>query len=78
MVPIDNFIWEFQFIPSDTTISSQPKEGAYITGLYLEGARWDYDKNYLLDAEPMKLHYSMPIIHFKPIVSEAKAKAKKG
>lgn len=44
----------------------------------MEGARWDYDKNYLVDAEPMKLYYSMPIIHFRPIVSEAKTKAKKG
>jgi hypothetical protein len=44
----------------------------------LEGAAWDFDKNYLLDAEPMKLFYNMPTIHFKPIISEAKAKIKKG
>lgn len=77
-VPIDNFIWEFQFLPADTTVTQSPKEGAYVHGLFLEGARWDFDKNYLLDAEPMKLFYDMPVIHFKPIIAEAKPKAKKG
>jgi dynein heavy chain len=42
--------------------------------LYLEGAGWDYYKNYLIDAEPMKLHYEMPIIHMKPVINEGKVK----
>jgi dynein heavy chain len=44
----------------------------------LEGAGWDYYKNYLIDAEPMKLHYEMPIIHMKPVINEGKVKQKKG
>jgi len=44
----------------------------------LEGAKWDYDKHYLVEAEPMKLHYLMPIIHFKPTYAETKGKSKKG
>jgi dynein heavy chain len=43
-----------------------PKEGVYISGLYLEGGKWDTQKNYLIDAEPMKLQESMPAIHLKP------------
>jgi hypothetical protein len=43
-------------LPKDTHVSAPAKEGAYIEGLYLEGARWDSDKNYIIDAEPMKLH----------------------
>jgi len=62
----------------DTTVTQAPKEGAYINGLFIEGARWDYDKNYLIDAEPMKLSYQMPIIHFKPVINEGKSKGKKG
>lgn len=56
------------------------KEGAYISGLFLEGAKWDADAGTgcLIDAEPMKLYYPMPIIHFKPYYSEGKSKAKKG
>ena len=43
-----------------------------MSGLFLEGAKWDADKNYLVDADPMKLHYEMPIIHFKPVYYEGK------
>lgn len=44
-VPIDQFVWEFSFEKYDTSISGPAKEGAYIAGLFLEGARWDGDKN---------------------------------
>lgn len=71
-MPIDSLGWEFSFIAKDSHISGPPKDGAYISGFYLEGAKWDNDKNYLVDAEPMKLHYEMPIIHFKPTIIEGK------
>lgn len=77
-ISIDSFGWEFNFLPMDAHISNPPKEGAYLSGLFLEGARWDYEKNVLIDAEPMKLHYPMPHIQFKPIVTEGKMKQKKG
>ena len=77
-ISIDSFGWEFNFLPMDAHISNAPKEGAYLNGLFLEGARWDYEKNFLIDAEPMKLHYAMPVIHFKPVVTEGKVKQKKG
>ena len=34
-VPIDQFIWEFSFEKSDSSISYPAKEGAYINGLFL-------------------------------------------
>lgn len=46
--------------------------------MYIEGAKWDGEKNYIVDAEPMKLHYHMPIIWFKPVYIEGKQKPKKG
>jgi len=61
-------------LTSDQANAQTSKEGAYINGLYLEGAGWDYYKNYLIDAEPMKLHYEMPIIHMKPVINEGKVK----
>ncbi len=48
----------------DNPVTQAAKEGSYITGLYIEGARWDSDKNYIVDAEPMKLYYQMPTIQF--------------
>ena len=57
---------------SDT---QRPKEGAFVKGLYLEGAGWSYDNSCLCEPEPMELIYSMPIIHFKPVEAK-KSKAK--
>lgn len=77
-VPIDQFTWEFTFEKMDTSITSPAKEGAYIEGLFLEGARWDGDRNCIAEAEPMKLYYRMPIVQFKPVYYEGKQKTKKG
>lgn len=77
-MPIDQFQWDFAFLPPDTNCSVPAKEGAYVEGLFLEGAKWDGDKNYIIDADPMKLHYKMPIIQFKPVYTEGKQKQKKG
>ena len=66
--PIDQFVWEFSFEKSDSSIAYPAKEGAYISGLFLEGARWDGDRNCITEPEPMKLYYRMPIIQFKPVL----------
>lgn len=43
-----------------------PKDGAYVNGLYLEGARWDADANNLAESTPKVLFTLMPHIWFKP------------
>ena len=74
-VSIDSIGFEFPILNQEPSqILASPKEGAYIYGLYIEGARWDYENGHLADAEPMKLVTNMPIVHFKP--SESKRKAK--
>jgi dynein heavy chain len=42
-----------------------PKEGVYVSGLYLEGAGWDYEAGCLTEPQPMELIVPMPIILFK-------------
>jgi len=54
--PIDKL--EFDFIPIPKAlkdISENAKDGAYITGLYLEGAKWNFDKQCLMEPEVMEL-----------------------
>jgi len=48
------------------------KDGAFITGLYLEGAKWNLEKMCLMEPEVMELICHMPVIHFKPIPKRAK------
>ena len=66
-LPMDVLKWEFSFIANESIAKSAPKDGAYVYGLYVEGAKWDRDLSCLADADPMQLHYNMPIIHFKPV-----------
>ncbi|XXQ31513.1 AAA+ ATPase domain-containing protein [Plasmodiophora brassicae] len=67
-VAIDDLSWEFTPVDLDeVAVTTMPKDGAYIKGMFLEGARWDMDKMTLADAGPMELECRMPIVHFKPV-----------
>lgn len=73
---VDNLKWEFQFMPQDANLISAPKEGAYVTGLYLEGGKWDFSTNQLVEADPMNLYYALPPIIFKPVEKSSKTNQK--
>ena len=67
---------EFDFITMTrpvADISEHPKDGAFIHGLYLEGAKWHEDDQCLCEPEVMELTVEMPVIHFKPISKRTKA-----
>ncbi|XP_073817376.1 dynein beta chain, ciliary-like [Musca autumnalis] len=48
-------------------ISSAPREGAYINGLFMEGARWDMQLNTIADAYLKELFPAMPVIFVKAV-----------
>jgi len=76
-IAIDTLNWEFPIQnQEEAAIGQHPKEGAYIKGIFLEGARWDFAKGNLTEPLPMELYCLMPIIHFKP--AETKKKSMKG
>jgi len=76
-IAIDTLSWEFPVINQDEEhFTAGAKSGGYMKGIFLEGARWDYEKGHLVDARPMELFCPMPIIHFKPV--ENKKKSSKG
>ncbi|RHY32696.1 hypothetical protein DYB32_002341, partial [Aphanomyces invadans] len=76
-VSIDSLNWEFLIINQhEDSIVVGPKDGAYVKGLFLEGARWDFEHDCLAEPNPMDLYCNMPMIHFKPV--ETKKKASKG
>uniref|UniRef100_A0A8C9W8T1 Dynein axonemal heavy chain 17 n=1 Tax=Scleropages formosus TaxID=113540 RepID=A0A8C9W8T1_SCLFO len=47
--------------------SSPPREGAYIHGLFMEGARWDTQTGIMAEARLKELTPSMPVIFIKAI-----------
>jgi dynein heavy chain len=88
---IDSLVWDFPVLPFyDAGAKKQPlalqqgaKEGAFTTGMFLEGARWNAEADVanagcLTEPLPMELYAPMPTIHFKPVESSAKKKVGKG
>jgi dynein heavy chain len=45
---------------------NKPEDGAYLRGLFLEGARWDATTHVLAESNPRELHVAMPYIHLHP------------
>jgi dynein heavy chain len=47
-------------------IAERPKDGIYVHGLYLEGARWDGARHSLVDSKPKELFTSFPVMWLLP------------
>ncbi|NXA80883.1 DYH9 protein, partial [Thryothorus ludovicianus] len=47
--------------------ASAPREGAYVHGLFLEGARWDVQTGTIMDARLKELTPAMPVVFIKAI-----------
>ncbi|CAK0903564.1 unnamed protein product [Prorocentrum cordatum] len=43
-------------------VEGHSKEGAFVTGMYLEGARWDSTGNSLEDSKPKEMFTQLPVI----------------
>ena len=64
-IPIDKLDMDFEVL-SVEDIDQHPEDGAYIRGLFLEGARWDNNKMSLAESHPKILYESVPVIWIKP------------
>lgn len=65
-IPIDKLTFDFDIILK-TGVLYAPLDGAYIYGLFTDGARWDRRNNQLTELLPKVLHDEMPVIWIKPI-----------
>ena len=72
-VPIDTVGFEFECMPATSAdghggggVTEKPAHGAYITGMYLEGARWDAKTSQLEESHPKVLYSTAPLIWLKP------------
>ncbi|XP_032391908.1 dynein heavy chain 3, axonemal isoform X1 [Etheostoma spectabile] len=65
-IPIDFIGFEFEVTKNETHIDEKPEDGAYVKGLYMEGARWDRENMVIGESLPKILFDSLPIIKLKP------------
>ncbi|CAH1159888.1 unnamed protein product [Phaedon cochleariae] len=68
-IPIDKLTFDYEILKTDTENHS-PADGAYIYGLFTDGARWERKTNRLAELLPKVLHDTMPIIWIKPIKTQ--------
>ncbi|CAI8001099.1 Dynein heavy chain 7, axonemal, partial [Geodia barretti] len=68
-IPIDKLTFEFEVL-SVSDCSEPPDDGVYVKGLYLDGARWDWDRGVLTEQLPKVLYDMMPVFWLKPTKKE--------
>merc|ERR1711976_883526 len=64
-IAIDKLDFDFECMTQEPP-TEQPEDGAYIYGLFLEGAKFDYDQMSLTESDPRILFTKCPAIFFKP------------
>ena len=76
-LPIDTITYGYGMYddPVDS-VTEAPSDGAYIYGLYLEGARWDMQTQQLEESRPKELFTDLPIVHLQPIANRKPVRAR--
>jgi dynein heavy chain len=66
---IDLLTFDFKILDDKkpTDITEKPDNGVYVYGMFLEGARWNYETHLLDDSLPKELYTDVPMIHFIPV-----------
>jgi dynein heavy chain len=66
-IAIDRCTWNYEVLKASFTPEEYPAKGAYINGLFMDGARWDDDNMYVEDSFPKVLWSDMSPMWLKPL-----------
>ncbi|KAF5403840.1 Dynein heavy chain axonemal [Paragonimus heterotremus] len=68
LISVDTISFDFQVMKQGVAeLTEVPADGSYIRGLFLEGARWDFQRHLLGESRPKELYVNMPVIWLIPV-----------
>lgn len=56
-----------QDLKCDFCYRAGPREGAYVHGIFMEGARWDVQQGIIMESKLKELYPQMPVINIRVI-----------
>jgi dynein heavy chain len=69
-LPIDTLGFGFSItdkLAAEAILESEvPEDGVLVSGLFMDGARWDMEKRTIADSRPGEMFSLVPVIHFRP------------
>jgi len=71
-IPIDDIVMDYQVMP-EGEYTEKPEDGAYVEGMFFEGARWDYETMMIQESKPKVLYTEAPVLKLTPVVATKKA-----
>jgi len=66
-IAIDLLDYDFEVVADDPVL---PEDGVVVTGMFLEGCRWDHDAYSLIESELKVLYTKCPMVWFRPCKPE--------
>jgi dynein heavy chain len=70
-LPLDSMTVHTEFTQHESSqVTDQPKDGTYVHGFFMEGARWDKAANLITDSRPKELHPTTPVMHITGVTSD--------
>jgi len=66
VIAIDTLDFDYEMKHIDEAMVEKPEDGCLIYGLFLEGARFNYDTMALDESEPRQLFAKAPTIYMRP------------
>merc|ERR1719265_548627 len=65
-IPIDEIDFDFEFLKNDFQVLASPQRGAYINGLFFDGARWCDETQTITESYKDEVVSQAPTILFLP------------
>ena len=67
-IPIDtlNIAYEVLGAEGPEEVEEGPQDGVYVSGLFVDSARWDRVEGCLAESLPAVMHDTLPVVHFRP------------